>query len=277
MAFVPGQLQEPGPECSGHLDFPVLLGTLHPHLVFETLAYAVGFQFFLWLRRHRGEVLAEGQRPLLVLAAIVGAFVGAKVLAWLVDPVHIWEHRHDWRVWAEGKTIVGGLLGGTLAVEWAKRRMGITRATGDLYAIPLALGIAIGRIGCFLTGLDDRTHGIAVPAWMQAVGVDFGDGVARHPTQLYEILFLAGLVFVLLRRLKRGHAEGTQFKLFLGAYLGWRFLVGFIQPEPALGFSAIQWASLAGSVFATIALVRSRRHTPRAEADRRPPAEPTHD
>ena len=53
-----------------------------------------------------------------------------------------------------GKTMVGGLLGGTIAVEFVKRR------TGDLFAIPMAVGVAIGRIGCFLSGIQDDTYGI---------------------------------------------------------------------------------------------------------------------
>ena len=59
-----------------------------------------------------------------------------------------------------GKSVVVGLLGGFVAVEWVKRRIGVRRSTGDLFVIPLAVGIAIGRIGCFLTGLDDHTHGL---------------------------------------------------------------------------------------------------------------------
>ena len=58
-----------------------------------------------------------------------------------------------------GKTIVGALIFGLISVELIKRYIGLRQSTGDLYAIPLALGIAIGRIGCFLTGLSDNTYG----------------------------------------------------------------------------------------------------------------------
>ena len=96
-----------------------------------------------------------------------------------------------------GKTIVGGLVGGLIAVESVKRLRGIRVATGDLLALPLVLGIAIGRIGCFLSGLEDQSYGIATGLpW----GVDFGDGIARHPTQLYEIVVLAGLGAMLIVR-----------------------------------------------------------------------------
>jgi len=98
-----------------------------------------------------------------------------------------------------GKTIVGALIGGLLAVELIKRYIGFSTSTGDLYAIPLAVGIAIGRIGCFLTGLSDNTYGIPTSLpW----GIDFGDGISRHPTQLYEIIFLAALIPFLYRVLR---------------------------------------------------------------------------
>jgi phosphatidylglycerol---prolipoprotein diacylglyceryl transferase len=95
-----------------------------------------------------------------------------------------------------GKTIVGALVFGLISVEIMKRYIGLRPSTGDLYAIPLALGIAIGRIGCFLTGLSDNTYGIPTRLpW----AVDFGDGIPRHPTQLYEIAFLLALIPLLYK------------------------------------------------------------------------------
>ncbi len=214
---------------------------MHPHVVFEALGYGIGFQVFRRMRR--GDFLSRDRRLLVIVAAVVGALLGAKILAWAMDPVALWHGRHDPRVWIEGKTIVGGLLGGLIATEWTKKALGIHQSTGDLYAIPLTIGIAIGRIGCFLTGLADRTYGeLTSLPW----GVDFGDGL-RHPTQLYEIIFLAGLLGVLLRQRRAGFEDGDQFRLFMIAYLAWRLLVGFIQPaETLLGLAAIQWACLGG-------------------------------
>jgi prolipoprotein diacylglyceryltransferase len=87
-----------------------------------------------------------------------------------------------------------------------KRYIGLRTSTGDLYAIPLALGIAIGRIGCFLTGLSDNTYGIPTNLpW----AINFGDGIPRHPTQLYEILFLLALIPFLYRVLKKISLQNT--------------------------------------------------------------------
>ncbi|MBZ0088792.1 MAG: prolipoprotein diacylglyceryl transferase, partial [Thermoanaerobaculia bacterium] len=95
----------------------------------------------------------------------------------------------------------------------------------------------------FLTGLGDRTYGdpTALP-W----GIDFGDGVRRHPTQLYEILFLALLIVVLARLRRRGVREGDLFRGFAVGYFGFRLLVDFWKPAACrgLGLSAIQWVCL---------------------------------
>jgi prolipoprotein diacylglyceryltransferase len=107
------------------------------------------------------------------------------------------------------------------------------------------LGLMIGRIGCFLAGLADGTYGnpTSLP-W----GIDFGDGVSRHPTQLYEIAF-AGVLWVVLARWRTALADrpGLLFKLMLVAYLLWRLLIDALKPVPfayPLGLSGIQWVCL---------------------------------
>ena len=117
----------------------------------------------------------------------------------------------------------------------------MTTRTGDLFALPLTIGIAVGRIGCFLSGLDDGTFGTPTAAW---TGVDFGDGIPRHPTQLYEIGFLTALGIVLAAAPAAFAQTGDRFKLFMVGYLGFRLAVDAIKPDPplALGLSAIQWA-----------------------------------
>jgi len=178
-----------------------------------------------------------------------------------------------------GKTIVGALIFGLISVELFKRYIGVHQSTGDLYAIPLALGIAVGRIGCFLTGLSDNTYGTPTNLpW----AIDFGDGIPRHPTQLYEIVFLLALIPILYRivggivilsgaEVSQSEASaqskdplhhdsataparssldpflpGDVFKFFMVAYLSFRFLCDFIKPYPRifLGLGGIQWACL---------------------------------
>jgi phosphatidylglycerol---prolipoprotein diacylglyceryl transferase len=229
---------------------------LHPHVVFETLAYFVGFRVYLWQRRRDGDVLSTPTRWSIVAAAIGGAALGSKLLFWLEDPVLTWQHATDLAFLASGKTIVGGLIGGLIGVELTKLAFGVGQSTGDLFAAPLAIGTAIGRIGCFLTGLSDQTYGTAT---MLPWGVDFGDGVPRHPTQIYEVLFAGALAIVLLRLGRRPHASGDLFKLFMVAYLAFRLAIDFLKPEPRFGgLTSIQWASLAVLVYYAAWLSGSR-------------------
>lgn len=216
----------------------------YPHFIFDVLAYSGGFRLFLWQRRRIGDTIDTRTRWSVVAAAIFGAAIGSKLLFWLEDPAETLAHWNDPVFLLGGKTIVGGLIGGWIGVELEKRWAGVTRRTGDLFAMPLAAGIAVGRIGCFLSGLPDRTYGIpsSLP-W----AVDFGDGIRRHPTQLYESAVMAVAAIVLGRLTRRPHMEGDVFKLFMVIYFGLRLAVDFLKPEVRilLGLSTLQWASVA--------------------------------
>ena len=237
------------------MHFPVYIWGIHPHFLFEAAGYAVAFVTFLWLRRKTGDALDVPVRWSVVAAAFVGGALGSKILYWAEDPAATAAHWQDPIYLMGGKTIVGGLIGGWIAVELMKKYVGISESTGDLFAVPLAAGIAIGRIGCFLTGLSDKTYGMPTTLpW----GVDFGDGVRRHPTQLYEFVFLIGLSVLLYRLLPIGDGacpvstlrhwrSGDVFKLFMISYLGFRWLLDFWKPsDPAvfLGMGSLQWACL---------------------------------
>ena len=236
--------------------FPVYLELqghrAHPHVFFECLGIAVAALVYVLLRRRFGDAYGTPLRSGLIAITVGGGVAGAKLLFWLEDPQLTWRNLHDPQYLMSGQTIVGGLAAGLLCVELAKRYIGLRQPTGDLYAIPLAVGIAIGRIGCFLTGLADNTYGTGTSLpW----AVDFGDGVPRHPTQLYETLFLLLLIPVLYGVLRSTTAfsqssaggigrlrAGDTFKIFLSAYLFFRLLCDFIKPYPRifLGLGTLQ-------------------------------------
>jgi prolipoprotein diacylglyceryltransferase len=240
--------------------FPVVLlvgGWQVPiHPVCDVLAYFLGFQFYLFLKRRApGPGLSWEQSAWILVGCIFGAIIGAKVLAWLEAPGLYWALRNDPHFWFGGKTIVGGLLGGWMGIELAKRAMGITSSTGDLCVYPVILGMCIGRVGCFLTGLSDNTCGVRTSLpW----GVDYGDGIARHPAQIYEILFLATLALVLWMNRAAMMQPGVTFRVFMASYLAFRFYIDFFKPHWAVfgGLSGIQWGCLLGFVFCVYSLMK---------------------
>jgi prolipoprotein diacylglyceryltransferase len=214
----------------------------------------------LWRRslrqQSRGGALAPGNFGVLV-GLLLGAAIGNKFVFFAERPdlaAALWQSRS--LVWP-GQSIVGGLLGGLIGVEIAKKLTGQTRSTGDAMVLPIAVGLAVGRIGCFLAGLHDDTFGLptALP-W----GADFGDGIPRHPTQLYEIVVVLPLGWALHRA--RFATPGLAFRLFLSAYLLWRLLAEFLKPVPVawpLGLSGIQWTCLVALAVYTPLLARAWR------------------
>ena len=221
------------------------------HWVFELLAYTIGFRIYLALRRRQPDyALADRDSNLVVIVcAALGAALGSKIAYWLYDPVTAFADFPDWRTLLGGKSIVGALLGGLIGVESGKRAVGVTRSTGDLIWPALLVAMLIGRIGCLLTALQDGTAGSPTDLpW----GVDFGDGILRHPSPLYEIVFLAALGTVLWRRRGGFIREGDAFRVFLASYLVFRLVFDFLKPVPVpyLGlFSGLQLLCVAGLLY----------------------------
>jgi prolipoprotein diacylglyceryltransferase len=211
---------------------------VHPHLVFESLGWLGGLLAWRVGRGRPDPVGDPTTRRWIAVAALLGAAAGSKVLAWLVDPADTLAHLDPAHLMG-GKTIVGGLLGGWAAVEAAKARLGITVSTGDRFVLPLAVGTAIGRLGCFLSGTEDATHGLPTTLpW----GMDLGDGVPRYPAALVD-----GAAVLLLGLVPAGPRDGDRFRRFLGGYLAWRLVSEVWKPVPTWGgVSAIQVACALG-------------------------------
>jgi len=102
-------------------------------------------------------------------------------------------------------SVVGALVGAIVAVEIYKAIKGVRGSTGGVFVGSFAIGIVVGRFGCLFAGLPDRTYGTETNLpW----GIDLGDGIARHPVQMYESAAMAAFLALYLvagsRRL--GHA-----------------------------------------------------------------------
>lgn len=226
------------------------------HILFEYGAYTVGMQLFVMARRRQQDVYSTEQRINIFLGAAAGALIGSHLLGMLEWPDRITSVIQAGLLFIGQKTIVGGLLGGLIGVEIAKRRKGYTSSSGDLMVFPLIIAMMVGRIGCHLGGLEDGTYGtITSMPW----GVDLGDGILRHPTNLYEIFYL-GLMGLLLWFVSRRRAlpDGRLFQVFMVGYLVFRFCVEFIKPSYGIvaGCSSIQLACLGGLLYYLV-LIRS--------------------
>lgn len=215
------------------------------HFVIEWLAIAIGVQLYRMQRRHAGTAsIVQPGAFAVVVGCIFGAAIGNKLVFWIAYP-QLWDGANLFVLLGSGQSIVGGLLGGLIGVEIAKKLTHQRASTGDAFVLPLIVAMSVGRIGCFLAGLNDATYGIATTLpW----GVDFGDGVRRHPTQLYDIGFIlawGGMLLAARRRLE--NRPGLMFKLYLAGYLAWRLAVDTLKPVPfdyGLGLSGIQLVCL---------------------------------
>jgi phosphatidylglycerol---prolipoprotein diacylglyceryl transferase len=226
------------------------------HGLFEIGAYVTGVAVYSWTRRWAGDGLPSAHRWIVTAIAAFGAAIGSRipgaVQALALGPMPSLSV-------LSGRTIVGAILGGTFAVEIAKRALRIRRSTGDAYALPLVAAIAVGRVGCLLAGTHDETHGIPTThGWW---GIDYGDGIPRHPVQLYEIAFLLVLGAYLIWRRTRLAYRGQLFAEFSVGYLAFRLGMDFLKPYPVVcvGLGAIQCACLAGLIYYTWRIPKLRR------------------
>ena len=197
---------------------------------------------------------SEDHKRFLSLAALLGAFIGAK-LPFLIE--QDWSGLSPWTHWlSDGKTVLGGIFGGYVAVELTKAWLGVRHSTGDAFALPIAVGLSIGRIGCFFGGC---CYGIATELpW----GVTFptapdGGQLIRHPIQIYETIFHSLAIDLLLLAESKGWFSGQRLKLYLLGYLGFRFLTETIRPEPILfaNLTAYQIACLGLSILLVVQLL----------------------
>ena len=233
------------------------------HALLETAGMALGARLYFAQRKRVGDGFLAKPQFAVLLGALLGAGLGNKAVFWIEMP-HLWSDYGGWLgFFFGGQSMVGGLLGALVGVEAAKLLAGVKHSTGDGFVVPILLGLMVGRVGCFLAGLYDDTYGVATSLpW----GVDFGDGIARHPTQLYEIAFAAVLWWVLTRlEAYCAPQPGLLFKLFLASYLLWRLGVDTLKPVPyayPLGLSGIQWVCLLALAAYLPLLVRQWRKLP---------------
>ncbi len=230
------------------MQFPVFILGIHPHVFFEILAMFLGVRLYFLMRQKKRA--STEQNFIILIAMVLGSFVFSRLLHIVQIPQDFWQiFRSPSYFFTSGKTIIGALLGGIIGVEIGKKIMHVTTRTGDDFVFPFLLALIIGRLGCFFTGLSDNTYGIATNLpW----AVDFGDGILRHPTQIYEIIYLI-LLALCLFWIKKSYKlpNGLLFQLMVADYLTFRFFIDFIKPYPRHYFmlNSLQWACFVGLIY----------------------------
>jgi len=214
---------------------------------FIALGFLVGLAVYFWEAR-RSKSLGENN-IYIIFGALLGAIVGAKLLDFIIDYKYFIANFWSIETLFYGKTIIGGLIGGVIGTRITKKLFRIEGKRGNFFAPAIAIGVAIGRIGCFLRGCcyGKPTN---LP-W----GVNFGDGILRHPTQIYESLFMLGM-FIYLEMVKnrKDVKSGQLLKMLMISYFTFRFFVEFIRVQDValFGLTGFQIVSL----FAIIYLIR---------------------
>jgi phosphatidylglycerol---prolipoprotein diacylglyceryl transferase len=223
------------------------------HAILDIAAWLAAGAAGWWLQRFQRAQLHAPPFPSqsFELPYVAALLFGAGIGAYLFGTLNLWLSGMS----GIARSVEGALAGGIFAIELYKWRAGITARTGARFALPLAVGIAVGRLGCYFAGLDDFTYGTPTSLpW----GHDFGDGILRHPVQLYESLAMAAFalfyVGAVLRRTDFIVSNG--FFLVLVYYGLQRFIWEFIKPYGALigPLSLFHLLSLAILLYAVVML-----------------------
>ncbi len=211
------------------------------------LGYLTGAVVFYFAAKEK-KLATDGMQSL-ALVGFAAGIIGAKVTQ------YVFSGGEGGSLLASGRALLGGVLFGWLGVEIAKRRMGIRRSTGDLFALALPAGEAVGRIGCFLNPCCIGTA-CDLPWAVYQVGE------LRHPVQLYSAVVSAILFAFLWIKRKSFAEEGDLFRLYLVLFGLSRFGLEFLRDgKPVwLGLSAMQLFCLELVVSAIVwKVVRNRR------------------
>lgn len=214
------------------------------HGVFIGLGVLAALVVFVAEARRRGAV--NEQSVVAASGALVGGAIGMRLSGW-ARHLDLTANPSLAEAWQFGsRSILGGLLGAYLGVLVAKRIGGYRGKTGDLFAPAVALGIAVGRIGCHLTEAPGRPTTLPWGIHAPATTPDCPGcltGQAMHPSFLYEIAFqLAAFVILLWLRDRISH-PGELFVLYIAGYATFRFLVEFTRANETvwLDLTRPQW------------------------------------
>ena len=201
------------------------------HAFFVGLGVVAAVVVFVAEARRRGHT--DDRLLIVVTGALVGGALFMRLGTWL-QHVDLRQNASFAEQWAYGnRSILGGLVGAWLGVHVAKRLSGYRLRTGDLFAPAVALGMAVGRIGCLLSERPGTPTGTSWGITLDraaATRLGVPAGVPLHPSFAYEIAFhLAAFAAIWFWLRRRSLPPGEIFVWYVAAYGVFRFLVEFVR------------------------------------------------
>ena len=207
------------------------IGPVPTHDLFVGLGVLAAILVFVVEARRRGQT--DEKVVYVVLGALVGGAVFMRLGTWM-QHLDLRQNASLTEQWLYGnRSILGGLVGAWLGVHVAKRLVGYRVRTGDLFAPAVALGMAVGRVGCLLTELPGTPTGTSYGIRLDAAAAQrlgAPAGVPLHPSFVYEIVFHAAAFCVLWFWLRhKATAPGETLTFYLAGYGVFRFLVELVR------------------------------------------------
>jgi phosphatidylglycerol:prolipoprotein diacylglycerol transferase len=259
--------------------FPKLISIGSFFLPTYGVLVAIGFMAALWVvvrLAKKAKLPPEAVTNLAIYCALAG-LAGAKLFMFLFNFRDYWNDPKSIftlsTLQAAGVYQGGFLLALVVAVWYMKHVKLPVFPTFDVFAPGIALGHAVGRLGCLAAGCCWGTEchlpwaiTFTNPQANQLTGVPLN--IPLHPSQLYESLAEVCIFGILMWRIRKPHVAGEVFGLYLILYSSVRFLVEFVRNHEqglVLGLSLTQWISL-GTLAAGIWLVSRRRQPKLATA-----------
>ncbi|MBI4339560.1 MAG: prolipoprotein diacylglyceryl transferase [Chloroflexi bacterium] len=248
---------------------PVLVQVGGLALRWYSLSFAVGIAVAILLvtREAQRRGLATARVQSIALWAVVGGLLGARLFH-VVDRLDYYLARpyEILMVYHGGLAIWGGLIVGGVAAFLAARKEGIAPlALADAATLGMIAGQMIGRIGCVING--DAYGGPTGLPWglvythPGAMVPEALKGVPTHPYPVYELLWDAALLGLLLLLRRRSLPTGALFATYVAGYSLGRFLLTFVRQEAIVfwGLQQAQVIALAAFVLAIAGIVALTR------------------
>ena len=245
------------PDGYGIIPYFTIFGKeISSYSFFVGIGLIVGVLWFMFTVAVKEKVRGD-KAYYIVLSALIFGIIGSKLLVIMENINVLLKDFSQIKVFLfTGKSIVGGLIGGYIGVRIIKKILKEKIRVGNKITPAIALGMGIGRIGCFLTGC---CYGIKTSL---PIGVDFGDGIPRIPTQLIEMMFCLILFVYFFYKQKKNeeNSPGILFQKFVFYYFVFRFFIEFIRDteKNILFFSIYQVICFIGAIYMIIKIRKER-------------------